>query len=130
MWIYALGNGLRSEYKDTKDGILYSKDGYGSVLLVKSKIQNEDAILKDSRAISNASQNQKVNHDEIAMKAAEIKSPNTKPSKEQAQFNKGKDGKKGGSKGQRQWFDTDQWTNWKPTYWEATLSSSWVTSND
>jgi hypothetical protein len=130
MWIHVLGNGLRSEYKDTKDGILYSKDGYGSVILVKSKIQNEDAILKDSRAISKASQSPKVIHDEIAMKAAEIKSPKTKPPKEQVQFNKGKDGKKGGSKGQRQWSDTDQWANWKPIYWEATPSSSWASSND
>jgi hypothetical protein len=35
-WIYALGNGLRPEYTDTKDGILYSKDGYATVLSVKS----------------------------------------------------------------------------------------------
>ncbi len=30
-WIYALGHGLRSEYKDTKDGILYNKKGYETV---------------------------------------------------------------------------------------------------
>ncbi len=49
-WIYALGNGLRAEYTDTKDGILYSKDGYENVLSVKSKILSEEAILKDKRA--------------------------------------------------------------------------------
>ncbi len=130
MWIYTLGNGLRPEYKDTKDGILYSKDGYDSVILVKSKIQNEDAILKDSRVSSTVLQAQKVIHDEIAMKGVETKSPTTKSPKEQAQFHKGKDGKKGGLKGQRQWVDNDQWTNWKPTYWDATPSSPWDSSND
>ena len=49
-WIYALGHGLRSEYQDTKDGILYNKKGYETVLSVKTKILSEEAILKDKRA--------------------------------------------------------------------------------
>jgi uncharacterized protein YihD (DUF1040 family) len=44
-WIYALGNGLRPEFKECKDGILYSKDGFGTVLLVKKKLISEEAIL-------------------------------------------------------------------------------------
>ena len=35
-WIYALGNGLRPEYRDTKDGIFYNKKGYATVLSVKT----------------------------------------------------------------------------------------------
>jgi hypothetical protein len=34
-WIHALGNGLRDEYKECKDGILYNKTGYDNVLSVK-----------------------------------------------------------------------------------------------
>jgi hypothetical protein len=37
-WIYALGNGLRPEYKECKDGILYSKPGFDNVLSVKTKL--------------------------------------------------------------------------------------------
>ena len=42
-WIYALGNGLRAEYKESKDGILYGKDGYGTVISVKTKLLSEEA---------------------------------------------------------------------------------------
>ena len=81
-WIHALGNGLREEYKDTKDGILYSKEGYNSVLFVKLKIFNEEEILKDKRA-SNAKSllTQKIAHDEIAMKLAEAKLNESKQAK-------------------------------------------------
>jgi hypothetical protein len=49
-WIYALGNGLRPEFKESKDGILYSKDGYHTVLKVKTKLQNEEAVLLAKKA--------------------------------------------------------------------------------
>ena len=51
-WIYALGNGLRPEFKESKDGILYSKDGYNTVLKVKTKLQNEEAVLLAKKARS------------------------------------------------------------------------------
>ncbi len=35
-WIYALGNGLRTEFKESKDGILYNKDGFNTVMKVKN----------------------------------------------------------------------------------------------
>ncbi len=44
-WIYALGNGLRKEFKDSKDGILYNKDGYTTVIEVKTKLLSEEAVL-------------------------------------------------------------------------------------
>ncbi len=118
-WIYALGNGLRSEYKDTKDGILYNKQGYETVLSVKTKILSEEAILKDKRAaITKELVSTKEIHDEIAMKIAAPTPSKAKPPADQAQFSKGKDGKKGGSKGQRQWVDRptgqNDWTNWQP----------------
>ncbi len=34
-WIHALGNGLRVEYKEWKDGILYNKPGFDNVMFVK-----------------------------------------------------------------------------------------------
>jgi hypothetical protein len=65
-WIYALGHGLRSEYKDTKDGILYNKKGYETVLSVKTKILSEEAILKDKREdIKKEQLSQKLADDEI-----------------------------------------------------------------
>ena len=44
-WIYALGNGLRTEFKDCKDGILYSKNGYNTVMEVKTRLLSEEAVL-------------------------------------------------------------------------------------
>jgi hypothetical protein len=108
-WIHALGNGLRPEYKDTKDGILYSKDGYSSVILVKSKIMCEEAILKDKRESIKKEQLSKQSlDDEIALKveASKPKPHKTKPViVDLSQISKGKDGKKGGPRGQRQWND-------------------------
>ncbi len=37
-WIYALGNGLKAEYKECKDGIAYNKPGYDTVLSVNTKL--------------------------------------------------------------------------------------------
>ena len=36
-WIHALGNGLRDEYKESKDGILYNKQGYDTVTLCQNE---------------------------------------------------------------------------------------------
>jgi hypothetical protein len=44
-WIYALGNGLRKDFKECKEGILYSKLGYNTVLEVKTKLLSEEAVL-------------------------------------------------------------------------------------
>ncbi len=44
-WIYALGNGLRDEFKVSKKDILYNEDGYGTVMSVKLKLIGEEAIL-------------------------------------------------------------------------------------
>ncbi len=38
-WIYALGNGLRPEFKECKAGILHSKSEFSTVLLVKTRLQ-------------------------------------------------------------------------------------------
>jgi hypothetical protein len=109
-WIYALGHGLRSEYKDTKDGILYNKKGYETVLSVKTKILSEEAILKDKRAdLKKEQQTQQVLNDEIAMKLAASKPAVNNPTTDSAHFTKGKGGKKGNPKGQRQWVD-EHWT--------------------
>jgi hypothetical protein len=109
-WIYALGHGLRSEYKDTKDGILYNKKGYETVLYVKTKILSEEAILKDKRAeIKREQLSQQAIDAEIAMKVAASKPVLKEPSPEKVQFTKGKDGKNGSPKGQRQWVD--DWTS-------------------
>ena len=44
-WIYALGNGLRLEFRECKDGILYNKDGFNTVMSVKTKLLSEEAVL-------------------------------------------------------------------------------------
>ncbi len=104
-WVYALGNGLRSEYKDTKDGILYSKDGYGTVFSVKTKILSEEAILNDKRADKNDQLSKQATIDEIEMKVTASSPPVTTSSVDHAQINKGKSGKKGGPRGQGNWTD-------------------------
>ncbi len=99
-WIYALGNGLRSEYKDTKDGILYNKQGYETVLSVKTKILSEEAILKDKRAATKpALTSTKEMHDEIAMKIEAQTPSKAKTPTDQVQFNKGKKARKAAQKG-------------------------------
>ncbi len=134
-WIYALSNGLRLEYTDTKDGILYSKDGYATVLSVKSKILSEEAILKDKRATTKkALLSQKTTDDEIAMILAASTPAIIKPAVDQAHFHKGKHGKPGGTTGQRQWAaqpgSQDNWGNWKhPPSWEPpAYEPSWPIS--
>ena len=119
-WIYALGHGLRQEYKDTKDGILYNRKGYSTVLSVKTKILSEEAILKDKRAeLQKEQHHQQALTDEIAMKLAAsqpVAAVVAQPTTDTAHFTKGKGGNKGSPKGQRQWVD-EQWMQWQPTSW-------------
>ena len=132
-WIHALGNGLRAEYTDTKDGILYSKAEYDTVLSVKSKMASEEAILKDKRASAKRAQiSQKAIEDEIAMKVATLPTKIT-PAIDQAQIQKGKGGKNGGRKGQRDWTaqtsaSADQWTTWQqpPSWTTPVYETSWT----
>ena len=71
-WIYALGNGLRAEFKESKDGVLYSKPGYQTVLEVKNKLLSEEAVL------SSQSQKTSTTHshdDEIALSTLKPQNP-------------------------------------------------------
>jgi hypothetical protein len=116
-WIYALGHGLRSEYTDTKDGILYNKDGYETVLSVKTKILSEEAILKDKRADKKDQSSKQTVNDEIAMTVAVTPPLSPTPTVALAHFNKGKHGKnghQGSPRGQRNWNDGTQWSPEKP----------------
>ena len=131
-WIYALGHGLRQEYKDTKDGILYNRNGYSTVLSVKTKILSEEAILKDKRAeFKKEQQTQQALSDEIAMKIAAsqpVVAVAAKPNNDTAHFTKGKGGNTGSPKGQRQWVD-EQWTQWQPTWSPPTVNPQWQPSS-
>ncbi len=116
-WIYALGNGLCNEFKESKAGILYNKDGYETVLSVKTKLLSEEAVLNSkSKKESVVTTSKEIDkHDEIALTSLKLtekhkKSPAKIPddSKEQALLLKGKGGKgapkgKGHSKGK--WRD-------------------------
>ncbi len=74
------------------------------------------------------------------MKIAESKPTKTKPPADQAKpnvdqanFSKGKDGKRGNPKGQHQWTGQDeQWSNWQQQpYWNQSPQKSWTpTPND
>jgi hypothetical protein len=82
-WIYALGNGLRAEYKESKDGILYNKPGFDTVMSVKTKILSEEAVLISKNKKANALvKANKEKDDEIALKLQELKSPSDKQTKE------------------------------------------------
>ena len=126
-WIHALGNGLRAEFTNTKDGILYSKAEYDTVLSVKSKMASEEAILKDKRvSAKKALISQKDTEDEIAMTVAAL-TPKVIPALDQAQIHKGKGGKNG-MKGQREWTPADQWTTWQqpPSWTSPVYENSWT----
>ena len=106
-WIYTLGNGLRDEFIVSKKGILYSEDGYGTVMSVKLKLLSEEAILNSTSTKDLLSHTTKETDksDEIAMASLKVtekpKKPPTKTSDDstdQALFNKGKGGK-GSTKG-------------------------------
>ena len=96
-WIYALGNGLRHEFKECKDGIIYNKPGFDNVLSVKTMLLSEEAILTSKKKKeSEQTRATKAVHDEIAMKLRETKLSNDKPAKDhkdQALMLKGKGGK-------------------------------------
>ncbi len=129
-WIYALGNGLRPEFKECKAGILHSKDGFSTVLLVKTRLQSEEALLtSQTKKASLAHQpNAPTDDDEIAFvakKTKDTKNPNnTKTSQtavpaateephvssDTALWLKGKGGKGKHSKGKNRWHTPDpQW---------------------
>jgi hypothetical protein len=130
-WIYALGHGLRPEYKETKDGISYNKDGYGTVLQVKTNIWSEDAILKDKQVDKTDQFSTTSAPDEIAMTVAALPIPSSQPTVDSAQFNKGKNGKngkKGGPNGQRSWNDGNQWNS--ETTWQQQLAWPLPTSDN
>ncbi len=135
-WIYALGNGLRAEYKESKDGILYNKLGFDTVMSVKTKLLSEEAVLTSKNKKANAIvKANKEKDDEIALKLQELKSPSDKQIKEPNEPNdkalmfKGKGGKgqkgKGGAKGNNTWNESSQWpTQWSPP--DATSTASYA----
>ena len=71
-WIYALGNGLRAEFKECKDGVLYSKPGYQTVLEVKNKLLSEEAVLSSQ---SQKTPSTRSNDDEIALSTLKLQNP-------------------------------------------------------
>jgi hypothetical protein len=44
-WIFALANGLKAEFEDTRKGVLFGRPGYDTVLEVKKSIINEEIVL-------------------------------------------------------------------------------------
>ena len=135
-WIYALGNGLRAEFKESKDGILFNKDGYDTVLKVKTKLRNEEAVLttkskqKNSKTSSTLGETEM--DDEIALSSLKIKGKKAKdkpivPVKttddpqeipDTTLFTQGKGGKghpKGkGTRGRNRWNSSE--TAWDPNW--------------
>jgi hypothetical protein len=43
-WLFTLANGLRNEYKICKNGVLFNKQDYHTILEVKSKILKEETV--------------------------------------------------------------------------------------
>jgi hypothetical protein len=136
-WIYALGNGLRTEFKECKDGILYNKDGFGTVMSVKTKLLSEEAVLtSQSKKVSLAPLPSTTTDDEIALVLKKSKdnkrhtTPKTQPvampeateapplSSDTALWTTGKGGKgKDKPKGKNHWGAHTQpwnteWTQW------------------
>jgi hypothetical protein len=136
-WIYALGNGLRDEFKVSKKGILYNEDGYGTVMSVKLKLIGEEAILSSESKKDNLVP--KGVDDEIALASLKLKkdkkkdppptTSNDSNSKETALYVKGNGGKgyskgKGTPKGNQRWRSPDQ--NWESNWndWEQPAANA------
>ncbi len=78
-WIYALGNGLRLEFRECKDGILYNKDGFSTVMSVKTKLLSEEAVLtSQTKKASMTPLPSKTVDDEIAL-VSKTKKDHKKP---------------------------------------------------
>ncbi len=109
-WIYALGNGLRTEFQKSKDGILYNNNGYDTIISVKTKLINEEAVITaKSKNQSQTDSNDKEKADEIAMKLKDNKGKELKLTEEQPLLYANDKGKKGThSKGKRKWNDSNQ----------------------
>jgi hypothetical protein len=137
-WIYALGNGLRAEFRECKDGILYNKDGFGSVMSVKLRLISEEAVLtSQTKKAPTVPPPIKTIDDEIALVATtkrDLKKLTTPPtattetpgdtsaSPDTAFWMRGKGGKndtkgKGRSKSKNRWVAHEHqwnhdWTQW------------------
>ena len=137
-WIYALGNGLRKEYKESKDGILYNKLGFDSVMSVKTKLLSEEAVLTSKDKKSNAIKATKEKHDEIALKLKDIKlsaAKATKEAKDKAAedqailFVKGKGGKgltKGKGRGRNNWTEQTEHDPYWDNQWNGDAGATWA----
>jgi hypothetical protein len=47
--LFTMANGLQKEFTESKNGILFSKDGYHSILQVKAAILKEETIMDIGR---------------------------------------------------------------------------------
>ena len=50
-WIYALINGLRPEYTETRNGVLFARPGFDTVIAVKTSITNEEMVLHTTKGL-------------------------------------------------------------------------------
>ena len=48
-WIYALTNGLRTEFEETRKGVLFARTGFDTVLAIKESIINEEIVLGNGK---------------------------------------------------------------------------------
>jgi hypothetical protein len=126
-WICALGNGLRDEYNESKDGIFYNKPGFENVRSVKTKLLSEEAVITSkSKKAKDQTRATKEKDDEIApklqdfqlsqdTKSKELKEPKDKLLMLKGKGDKGQPKGKGNAKGRNTWGDSDQWQNqWSP----------------
>jgi hypothetical protein len=61
-WLFILANGLLPEYKKSKDGVLFSETGYGSIPEAKAKILKEETVLGLSKSdVKTSSSNEMAN---------------------------------------------------------------------
>jgi hypothetical protein len=54
-WLFTLAKGLREEFKNCKEGVLFSETGYGSIPELKAAIMKEETILGISKPESKTS---------------------------------------------------------------------------
>ena len=130
-WIYAMGNGLLPEFKESRNGILYNKQGFSTVLQVKTHILSEEAILNSNNKRHET--NTKENETEIDLKHSEHDDKKSKQ-EEVSLSSTNKGGKKGkgksknrnSSKGNRNWNqETDNWSNYNQNWtenWQQTYN--------
>ena len=147
-WIYALINGLRPEYSETRNGVLFARPGFDTVIAVKTSITNEEMVLNTTKGLDPNGNDSNAKHKspDTAFSVNEHKDkdchycgkkghiqPDCRKKKADLQKGKGKQnspkgkankGQKGKSKSKGRGRGSPHWNNWSTNWNDSSQSSA------